>query len=366
MALAAGVVVMAPLLCLGLGLSRGARSGVQESPLLAALGGLRALRGDWASMALLLVMAFDFVIAGSLDVVGVSFSDVVLDAGEAGAGVLVSSLGVGGLLGAAAGSVLARRTQLAPLVMGGGVTQGLAFAMVAFVDQLALAFVLLAVSGFGGALMLVSGRTLLQRATDDEVLARVFAVQESTALIGVALGAGLSPLLIELFGVTDAWLPLGLAGATLAAFALMFTRRLDDRARIHQTEAALLRQVTFLAGLAPYELERLAAAASWREVSAGTAVVRVGEPGSEFFVIGTGECVVDVPGLTERRLLHGNDWFGEVALLRAIPRTATVTATEPSRLLVVSADDFLAAVTGATDGARVSAELSARYPNLEP
>ena len=55
-------------------------------------------------------------------------------------------------------------------------------------------------------------------------------------------------------------------------------------------------------------------------------VVHQGEPGQEFFVVADGELVVSVEGREVRRL-RGGDAFGEVALLRHVPRTATVVAT---------------------------------------
>jgi CRP-like cAMP-binding protein len=74
-------------------------------------------------------------------------------------------------------------------------------------------------------------------------------------------------------------------------------------------------------------------------------VVHEGQPGQEFFVVAGGEVVVSVEGREVRRL-RGGDAFGEVALLRHVPRTASVVATSPSVLLTLDRDPFVATVTG--------------------
>ena len=160
--------------------------------------------GDWAALALLLVLSTRFVIGGATDAPGVSISTSVLRPGQSGAGLILGAGGIGGILGASVAAIVTRRKSLVPVVIGGGVLLGAGVAMVAFFDRLAPAMSALALAGMGGALLIVGGRTLLQRVTDDRVLARVFAVQESTSLLGVALGTAVSPLLIHQFSADGA------------------------------------------------------------------------------------------------------------------------------------------------------------------
>jgi MFS family permease len=354
------LAVVAAALCLGLHLGAAVIDAEEEvDGLRAALEGLRTLWGDWGSLALLLVLTVDFVLTGALDVLGVSYADDVLGLDATGAGLLIGSLGIGGLVGAVAGASFARGRRLTPVVVTGGVVEGLAFASVALMGALTPAMVVLAVAGTAGAVMLVSGRTLLQRATDDRVLARVFAIQESTTLLGTALGSILAPLLIAWFSPRGAWIPLGLGCAFLALSGVVVIRRLDARSVFRPLETSLLRGVPFLSVVPEYDIERLAKNARWDVVPAGTDVIRQGDKGRQFYVVAEGELAVTVDGVLRPVTLGPGAGFGEIALLHAVPRTATITATTPARLLVVEANDFLAAVTGSPDGHAIAAEVTA-------
>jgi MFS family permease len=364
-AIATALALVAAALSARLGLAAPGDGGVDEADevggLRAAAEGLVTLWDDWGSLALLLVMTVDFVITGALDVLGVSFAGDVLGMEETGAGLLIGSLGIGGLVGAFAGASLSRGRRLAPVVVTGGVVEGLAFAAVALVGTLTPAMVLLAVSGTAGATMLVSGRTLLQRATDDRVLARVFAIQESTTLLGTAVGSILAPVLLSATSARGAFVPLGLGCALIAISGLVLIRRLDARAVYRPEETALLRGVPFLSVVPEYDLARLAKNARWAVVPPGAEVIRQGDPGRQYYVVAEGALVVTVDGVRRPSLLGPGDGFGEIALLHAIPRTASITAETSSRLLVLEGTDFLAAVTGSADGHAIAAETTANH-----
>lgn len=347
----------AAVLCLRLGLPAPGEDQEAEG-WLAALEGLVALRGDWGSLALLLVLTVDFLVAGALDVLGVSFSTTVLGRGEQGAGLIIGSMGIGGLVGAFVAAALARRSVLAPFIAAGAILEGVAVASVGSVASLSPVVVALAIGGMGGAVTMVTGRTLLQRATDNRILTRVFAVQESTTLLASAVGAVLAPVFIARLGSAAAFAPFGLAAAVIGAVSLGLVRRLDARAVLHPVEAELLRRVPFLALLPQYELERLAASAAWTHVEPGDVVVRQGERGTEFFVVAEGRFDVDIDGVPRPTLTEG-DGFGEIALLHSVPRTATVVAATAGRLLVVRSENFLAAVTGSEDGNSLAREIAA-------
>ena len=332
----------------------------------AAFSGLGTLWRDWGVLALLLVLTTRFVLGGATDVLGVAFTDEVLGLGESGAGLIIGAIGIGGVIGGLIAGSMAARERLAPVLLLGGVAEGVFFAAVALVVLLAPAVLALAVTGMAGAVMMVAGRTLLQRTSDESVLARVFAVQESTSLLGVALGAVIAPLLVDRLGPATAYVPLGLVVVLLSLACFPLVRRLDARAVLRPHESALLRSVPFLDVLPTYELEQLSRRAEWCDVAAGQVVVAQGDVGDLFYVIAEGEFAVTVDGGRRPGLLGPGAWFGEIALLHAVRRTATVTAQTDGRLLTLQAEDFLAAVTGSPDGHAVAREVSRAYLDPDP
>lgn len=358
--LATMLAAVATLLCRGLGLAApAAPADGSATTWLTAVKGLGDLWGEWGALALLLVMATRFVIGGALDILGISFSDEVLGAGEAGAGLLIGAIGIGGLIGAVLAGSFAMRRRLTPVIGMGGLMQGLGLAAVAFMTLLFPAMLAIVVCGIGGALLTVAGRTLLQRTSDDRLLARVFAVQEAVALLGWAFGSIVAPVVIDALSPAGAFVPFGLGCALLTLVALVAIRRLDDRATTHPVEAALLRRVPFLSVLPPYELERLAAQTTWMDVDAGDEVIRQGDPGDLFYVVAEGRFSVTVDGIRRPSILEAGAGFGEIALLHSVPRTATITALASGRLLTITSEEFLASVTGSEDGRDVAAEVSA-------
>ena len=99
------------------------------------------------------------------------------------------------------------------------------------------------------------------------------------------------------------------------------------------------------------EQDRLAALLDEQAVPAGEVVIYQGEPGIRFYILRSGAARVLVDGREVSRVRPG-EWFGEVALLSDIPRTATVQATENSVLLSLADDDFHRALAGPGAGVR--------------
>jgi MFS family permease len=107
-------------------------------------------------------------------------------------------------------------------------------------------------------------------------------------------------------------------------------------------------------------LEELASRLVPVAVTAGSHIIRQGDPGDRFYVIEEGKADVLIDGRFVRTLVPG-EYFGEIALLRDVPRTATVTASTDLALRALERDDFIAAVTGHAPSARAAgAVVSAR------
>ena len=290
-------------------------------------------------------MAVTTLVEGALDVLIVVVALELLDIGDAGVGWLNAAWGFGGLLGGAAAVALVGGGRLASALGGGCLVIGLALAGVAAWPAVAPALALFAVLGIGYVLVEVAGLTLTQRLAGDDVLGRVFGVVESTYVVTMAIGSALAPVAIAVVGIDGALL---LAGATMAGVALLAGRPLARTAAsvpVPEREFALLRALGIFAPLPLATVETLAARVERVPVAAGDQIVREGEPGDRCYVICEGEIALSAHEGWSADLGPG-EFFGEIALLRDVPRTATARAVGPGLLFAIERQDFLAAVTG--------------------
>jgi MFS family permease len=209
--------------------------------------------------------------------------------------------------------------------------------------DLPFALLMLAVVGAANSVEDVAAFTLLQRLIPDRMLTRVFGVVWSLAMGGVALGSIAAPALVDAVGPGSAFVAVG---AILPLLTLATYRRLAtiDREAVAVPEVALVQRVPMFQPLSVAAKERVAANLASQSVSAGEVVIRAGDSGNTFYIVGDGSLEITGDGL--RTTADEGDYFGEIALLRDVPRTATVTALVESRLYVLQRDDFLAAVTG--------------------
>jgi hypothetical protein len=183
-------------------------------------------------------------------------------------------------------------------------------------------------------------------------------VTQSVFVGTLGLGAIVVPALIDAIG--DRWtlVAVGLPVAAAAALAFPRFRRLDDETALEPAHVALLRAVPIFTPLPVAIVDQLARDATTVAQPAGTRIVTQGEPGDAFYVIVDGEVDVAADG-RPLQTLHTGDGFGEIALLRDVRRTATVTATTPVELLAITRDEFLAAVTGYPESAAAAHAIAA-------
>jgi MFS family permease len=306
------------------------------------------------------------LVAGALNVLLVVTALEVLDLGTAGVGFLNSAVGVGGLLGGLAAFALVGRPRLASDFGIGLALVGLPLALVGVFPETGSTLVLLALVGAGTTVVDVAGLTLLQRVVPDEVLTRVMGVVQSVFVGTLGLGAVLAPALIALLGDRGA---LVATGAFLPGLTLLFwsrLRALDGDVATAPPSVDLLRTIPIFRPLPAATLEELARDLQPVHVEAGRSVVRQGETGDRFYIVADGELDVTVDGKPGEPLGPGGS-FGEIALLRDVPRTATVAARTDVDLLALDRDTFLTAVTGHEESeAAAHAVVASRLASLRP
>ena len=171
----------------------------------------------------------------------------------------------------------------------------------------------------------------------------MFGLQEAFMMTGLALGTLAAPILVGLVGPQDAFIAAGCFLPLTAVASYGALRRMDAGAAVPLDVLALLTGVPFLAVLAPRLVERMARDAIAEQVPRGEIVLRQGDVGTRFYVVASGRASVSIAGSQIREVGPG-DWFGEVALLRDVPRTATVTALTDLSLWVVERESFRTSV----------------------
>lgn len=308
------------------------------------VAGFRAIGAEPRLRLLIGLYGAQCFIAGALGVLTVAIALQLLGLGNAGVGLLQSACGIGAVLGAAVALALVARARLAGDFALGLLFWGAPFLLIAAVPDAYVAALALGIVGIGNSLVDISAMTLVQRTAPEEIAGRVFGVLESTIVASLALGALVTPGMIALIGVRGTLLPLGALLPVLAALSWRRLATIDDGARIPAVQLAALRTVPFLASLPLQTAEFLAGRLVRVSLLAGETLFELGDAGDRFYILDHGTLEVLLPEQT--KVEHAPAFTGEIALLRDVPRTATVRASVDADLWALDRDDFLNGVTG--------------------
>jgi MFS family permease len=299
------------------------------------------VRAGSARLVVGLIVAQTFV-RGCLNVLIVVAAFQVFDGGAAQVGYLTAAIGAGGLIGALGAMTLGGRRLAAPFGLS-LVFWGVPIVLMAPRPYFAAAVVLLAIVGAANSVEDVAVFTLLQRLVPNEMLTRVLGLVWGLAMGGVAIGSIAAPAVVTAIGPRPAFV---FVGSILPLLALLTYRKLleIDRTVAPAPELELIDHVPMFAPLSIATKEQVAASLLPVSVPAGEVVIRAGDAGDRFYIVGDGELDIDAGG--RHTTAHEADYFGEIALLRDVPRTATVKAAVDSKLYALRRADFLSAVTG--------------------
>ncbi|MGH3003342.1 MAG: MFS transporter [Gaiellaceae bacterium] len=319
------------------------------------VAGFRAIGAEPRLRLLIGLYGAQCFAAGALGVLIVATALRLLDIGNSGVGLLQAACGIGAVVGAGVALGLVARARLASDLALGLVLFGAPLALVGAVPDAYVAALSLGILGVGNSLVDISSMTLIQRAARSEVAGRVFGVLESAVVAAMAAGALVAPGLIAVVGVRGTLFAVGAVLPVLAVVCWRSLSAIDDSARVPQAQIDALRTVPFLAPLPLQTIEFLAGRVVRVELPAGATLFEAGDIGDRFYVLDRGALEILLPdGI---KIETAPSFVGEIALLRDVPRTATVRAAGGAAMWALERSDFLAAVGGHTRSRAGAEEL---------
>jgi MFS family permease len=294
-----------------------------------------------AASAIVLISVFE----GAADVLVVSVALQLLDLGRGSVGFLNALWGLGAVASSVALVALLERGRLTVALALGCLLTGLATALTGAWALPAVAYLAWLGIGAGFNLTDVAARTLLQRLGSDEVLGRVMGSLETVRVAAMALGSILVPVAIALFGVRGALFALAALLPGFVALRWRALRSFEIGAPVSERGYALLRGDPIFEPLPVATVERLAHGLVKLSAEPSEEVITEGDRGDHFYLIDSGEVEITENGVLKCVQGPGAS-FGEIALLRDVPRTATVRARTEIALLALEREHFISAVTG--------------------
>jgi hypothetical protein len=164
-------------------------------------------------------------------------------------------------------------------------------------------------------------------------------------MAGLGIGSLAVSILVAVGGPRAALIGVGAALPLVALVSARWLLVLDRDNRVPIVEIGLLRSLELFAPLPPPAIEAVARALEPRPVAAGQTLIAEGEHGEEYYAVADGDLEVTRHGVFVRHVGRGGG-VGEIALLRSVPRTATVVASVDTLVYALDRDSFLIAITG--------------------
>ena len=373
--LAAGMVQAAMLVSCGLVavaavLLAGVRPLSSEAPVRAA-GRLKQLKLDMAAgfnagvrqrdaAALFVPAAAQTFGRGVLNVLTVVIALELFDLGSAAVGWLTALLGVGGLLVGPLAVLVVRGKRVARSFAAGVAGWGVPMILLGFAHGAYWPYLMFGVIGVANVFDDVGVYSSLQQVIPPRLMGRALGVRRGLLLLSMGLGSAVTPWLIDAWGARGTLIATGLLLVALAAAFLPRLTAIDGKISAPGPDLTLLRQVSFFHPLPFAIVEHLTSELQSATYQPGDVIIRDGEPGERFYIIAEGRARAAKDGMQLREMGSGES-FGEIALLRRIPRTATVTALSRMEARTLAREEFLAAVTGNPESVeRAEAVVSTR------
>jgi hypothetical protein len=235
-----------------------------------------------------------------------------------------------------------------------------ALALIGAFPRVIPVLVLIGLVGLAGSVFDTTGRTLLQRSSPSDAIAGTFSILESLMDFGLAVGTILVRVALSIGGVKAALLAPAVCACVLLVVLWRPLRRIDASATVPQVEIQLLRSIPIFTPLPAPSLEGIARELVPLTVATGTAVITEGDHGDCYYAVADGQLAISRAG----QLLHmasRGDGFGEIALIRDVPRTATVTAVTDSLLYSLRKELFVETVTGHASASSAARNVIARH-----
>lgn len=330
------------------------RDSTQRGSFLAGLFVLFRLARGGAFPALAGVQTFA---RGALNVLLVLLVLEDLRVSEDTVGWLWAAMGVGGLAGAALGSRILRVARLLRSFAGGVFLWGVGLLVLAAGSSPATAAMGMFVIGVANAIEDPGLFTSVPRLAPKEMAAQALGAVEIVVCVGMALGSAAAPGLAAAIDVRPAIFAIGVGVILVALLYWPSLSRMDRATVVTDASTSLLAEVEVFEPLPLVVVEHLATRLTRNDYAPGEVVVREGDAGDTLHVISAGRAAASVAG-SPRPELGPHDVFGEIALLRDTPRTATVTAADDLTTYTLHRTDFLTAIQG--DCAPVETLASAR------